>query len=386
MWKFKKKIWPKNKTSIPTGKFNHQGKLVTSPEDMKILLAKEYSERLRPRPEHPDMKHIFEVKKEVFEAKMKEAMDNKSPDWNMCELEDVLKHIGLNKARDPDGFDRNIFHNNCIGFNLKESVLIMFNNLKKEGKIPTFMKIANISTIPKSGSKYLLKNERGIFVLSAVRTILMRLLYTTRYEIINSHMSDSNVGGRQNINHIFVINGIIQETLSSKNNRRVTLKIYDYKQLFDSMNLEESLSNLFDSGMKDNTLALLYDANSNVRVKVKTSRGFTLEKKFQRIVLQGDTWAPTMAANQVDTFGKQLLEEEPDYLYKYKGKVNIGLLGMIDDLAGVSESGVKAKKLNAFINVKTAEKNLQFGPDKCHTMIISHKKTVHIEPNLFIDH
>ena len=63
MWKFKKKIWPQNKTSIPTGKFNHQGKLVTSPEDMKILLAKEYSERLRPRPEHPDMKHIFKVKK-----------------------------------------------------------------------------------------------------------------------------------------------------------------------------------------------------------------------------------------------------------------------------------------------------------------------------------
>ena len=148
------------------------------------------------------------------------------------------------------------------------------------------------------------------------------------------------------------------------------------------MNLEESLSDLFDSGMKDNTLALLYDANRNVRVKVKTSHGFTVEKKFPRIVLQGDTWAPTMAANQVDTFGKQLLEEEPDYLYKYKGKVNIGLLGMIDDLAGVSESGVKAKFLNAFINVKTAEKNLQFGPDKCRTMIRSHKKTAHVEPNL----
>ena len=64
-----------------------------------------------------------------------------------------------------------------------------------------------------------------------------------------------------------------------------------------------------------------------------------------------------MAANQVDSFGKQLLIEEPDYLYKYKGHVKIGLLGMIDDLAGVSESGVKAKKLNAFINVKTAEKS-----------------------------
>ena len=50
----------------------------------------------------------------------------------------------------------------------------------------------------------------------------------------------------------------------------------------------------------------------------------------------------TMSANQVDGFGKHLLKEEPDYIYKYKGYVPIGVLGMIDDLVGVSESGVKA--------------------------------------------
>ena len=47
----------------------------------------------------------------------------------------------------------------------------------------------------------------------------MRLLYNTKYETLNTNMSDSNVGGRKgksSINHIFVINGIIHETLSSK--------------------------------------------------------------------------------------------------------------------------------------------------------------------------
>ena len=93
-----------------------------------------------------------------------------------------------------------------------------------------------------------------------------------------------------------------------------------------------------------------------------------------------------MASNQVDTFGKQLLTEEPDYIYKYKGLVKVGLLGMVDDLAGVGESGVKATQLNAFINVKTAEKKLQFGPDTCHTLSIAHKKIKHIDPNLYIDY
>ena len=59
---------------------------------------------------------------------------------------------------------------------------------------------------------------------------------------------------------------------------------------------------------------------------------------------------------------------------------------MIDDVAGVSESGIKAKQLNAFINVKSAEKKLQFGPDKCNILTIAHKKSTVVENDLFIDH
>ena len=58
---------------------------------------------------------------------------------------------------------------------------------------------------------------------------------------------------------------------------------------------------------------------------------------------------------------------------------------MVDDLAGVSEHKVNAKQLNAFINVKTAEKKLQFGPDKCHTLTISHKSEAIAHEDLHID-
>ena len=138
------------------------------------------------------------------------------------------------------------------------------------------------------------------------------------------------------------------------------------------MDLKEAISDLYDSGMQDNSLVLLYEANQNINVKVKTAYGLSVENCFEQIVLQGDTWAPLMASNQVDKFGKILLEESPDYIYKYKGHVPVGILGMIDDVVGVSESGIKAKQLNAYINVKSAEKKLQFGHDKCHTLRIAH--------------
>ena len=55
--------------------------------------------------------------------------------------------------------------------------------------------------------------------------------------------------------------------------------------------------------MKDDTLALLYDANKNIKVQVKTPYGLSAENILEEIVLQGDTWGPLMASNQVDTFG-----------------------------------------------------------------------------------
>ena len=42
--------------------------------------------------------------------------------------------------------------------------------------------------------------------------------------------------------------------------------------------------------------------------------------------------------------------------------------------------------MNAFINIKTAEKKLQFGADKCHTLTISNKNVKPEETELYIDH
>ena len=59
-------------------------------------------------------------------------------------------------------------------------------------------------------------NDRGIFVVPIFRSILMRLIYRDNYDTIDRSMSDSQVGGRKkkNIrNHIWVINGIINDVL-----------------------------------------------------------------------------------------------------------------------------------------------------------------------------
>ena len=66
-----------------------------------------------------------------------------------------------------------------------------------------------------------------------------------------------------------------------------------------------------------------------------------------------------------------MLQEEPSYMYNFQGEVPIPLLGQVDDLIGVAEAGYKSSQLNSYINVKTADKDLQFGTDKCKVMLIS---------------
>ena len=81
-----------------------------------------------------------------------------------------------------------------------------------------------------------------------------------------------------------------------------------------------------------------------------------------------------------------MIKEEPDFIYRFKEEIPIPLLGQVDDLIGVAEAGVKTHQLNAFVNSKTANKDLQFGADKCKYMIVSKKKpeSFHI-PNIQVD-
>ena len=90
-----------------------------------------------------------------------------------------------------------MFKHGVIGEDLKASLLLMMNKLKKEGMIPVVMNISNITTVPKKGSSLLLSNQRGIFRVSVLRAILMRLIYNSKYPEIDKNISDCQMGGRK---------------------------------------------------------------------------------------------------------------------------------------------------------------------------------------------
>ena len=72
----------------------------------------------------------------------------------------------------------------------------------------------------------------------------------------------------------------------------------------------------------------------------------------------------------MDQINKQWESDPNNVKNLYRNSISVNILGMIDDLAGISTEGPNTTKLDAFINTKSGEKNLQFGISKCSSMVI----------------
>ena len=81
----------------------------------------------------------------------------------------------------------------------------------------------------------------------------------------------------------------------------------------------------------DDVFPLLFEANKKALVAVQTPGGLTERVVIPEIVMQGDVLAPLMSSLQVDTIGKECIEEGK-HLYFYKNIVPIPPLGLVDDL------------------------------------------------------
>ena len=124
--------------------------------------------------------------------------------------------------------------------------------------------------------------------------------------------------------------------------------------MFDAINLEQAANDIFDVGVDDDNLILLYKANKDVKMAINTPNGLTERQTIENVVLQGDTFGSILASVQVDSIAKEV--EETGLGYKYKDSLPVGMLGLVADLIGVTKAGFQSQHLNAVLNVKSAEK------------------------------
>ena len=384
VWTIKKKIFPKHKAALPVAVKNVNGRLMTSKSDIKKIYLETFSFRLRDRPIKEEYKNIKEITEELCQLRLSVTKNNKSENWTMGDLEKTLKQLKKNKSRDPEGLANELFRPDVAGNDLKESLLTMFNKMKESTFIPEFMRLKNITALYKgSGEMNNLANSRGIIVGSVFNSILMSLIYNGKYDVIDENMSDSQAGARRGKNirlHNWVLNSVINEAI--KNKLELDVIVCDYAEAFDSLWVDSICNDLYDSGVQDDQLNLIYEADRASLVGVKSPSGMTDREWVQKKVLQGEKLGPIKCGNSVDKIGKYCLENKT-YLHLYRNKVPVPPLSLLDDIIAIAKCGYKSVEMASYLNTQTNIRKLRFGVKKCFKL---HVGKDHIKcPELTID-
>ena len=372
VWKSMRKIFPKHEPPKPMALKDKAGKLITNHEHLKETALEAIVERLRKRPIHPEMKRLEKLKIKLAHMRLKLCRRKKSLPWTLKNMNQAIKSMKNKKCRDPEGLVNEILKPGVAGLDFQMSLLSLINQCKEQLEIPHMMRKVNIALIPKTGKKDIhnINNHRGIFLIHKYRSLILRMMLNDEYHKIDKHMSDSNVGGRKERgirDHLFIVNGVIHEHKDT--NEAISIQIFDFKSCFDSMWSEENVNDLYNAGMTNDRLALLHKINETNEISVKTAVGNSNVKIVKNIICQGDPWGSIECSCMVDSLGKESLKPELNP-YQYKGKVNVPLLGMVDDMLCISKSGPQTMQMNSFVNVRSAMKRLQFNSDKCHIMHI----------------
>ena len=112
-----------------------------------------------------------------------------------------------------------------------------------------------------------------MFRVSVIRSILDRLLYNSTYEVIDSNLTDGNVGARKRRgcrDNIFVLSAVNNSKLNGTS-EPIQLQVTDVQTCFDKMWLLQSTTNaLYNNGLRNDMLSLMYLQNRNVQFAVNS--------------------------------------------------------------------------------------------------------------------
>ena len=364
LWQLKKKL--SGKVNSPTAAvLNPQGKLVTSKEDIEKTTLEHYKKVLENRPIKEGLESYQKEREQLCKERIECAKREKTPDWKTENVKYVIKHLKKKKSRDPYGYSNELIQEG--GDDLVLAITKLMNNMKSQQIFPECLNPCNITSLfKKKGSTKDLNNYRGVFRVTVFRNILDKLIFNDEYENLDKQLTDSNVGGRKRRNirdHIFVINAIMNSIRNGSENS-CDITIYDIEKCFDSLWVQECINTMYENGLKNDKLVLLYEETRNARIAIKTSLGTTKQADIENIIMQGTVFGSIICTSVIDKLAK-IFYESPDIMYKYKGEVKVPILGMVDDVLGVNQCSKEVVASNATINSFMELNKLNLSSTKC---------------------
>ena len=288
LWKMKRKLCPQSRDA-PSAMKDAQGNLITSDKAILKRASEVYANRLKGNVIKAHLKTLETDTNDLCEIRIKLAKNNTSEPWSMSDLKEVLKNLGNDKCRDPEGMVNEIFKEAVAGSDLLEAVLKLMNMMKKKQEYPKILEKCNITSIHKKKSKKEFENYRGVFRVQILRSILDRLIYNDSYYTIDSTITDGNVGGRKSRSvrdNIFVISAVINSVKHGESGP-IQVQVMDAEKCFDKLWLQSCINALYEAGITNDHLNMLYIEKRNAQIAVKINDKLSSRISVQDVIMQG---------------------------------------------------------------------------------------------------
>jgi hypothetical protein len=230
------------------------------------------------------------------------------------------------------------------------------------------MELCNITSIYKNkGSHKDFDSYRGIFRVTVLRSILDRMIYNDNYWVIDKNLTDGNVGARKDRNvrdNIFVMNAISNSVINGQM-PPIQISVTDVKKCFDKLWLQSTINALYEAGLTNHTLNILYAENKNAEVAIKINGKLTKRVPVKDVVMQGSVWGSMKCTTTMDKLNKTMLKEDNlRYHYKNDHNIPIGVLGMVDDTVDIARCGSQSIQKNAVLNSFIENQRLELSKEK----------------------
>ena len=120
-----------------------------------------------------------------------------------------------------------------------------------------------------------------------------------------SHFQNGGMRGKGVVGNLFILRGIIDHAMYL--GKQLWITFYDIEKCFDSLWLEDCVNSLWENGIKNDLLSLIYFLNTKAHIVVKTPFG-QCEPFICSIVVTQSTVLGLVPNNcSIDKFSKEVL-------------------------------------------------------------------------------
>ena len=164
-------------------------------------------------------------------------------------------------------------------------------------------------------------NYRGVFRVTVFRSILDRLVYNDAYETIDKHITDGNVGARRERNirdNIFVVGALINSVITGGEDP-IQIQVMDVEKYFDKLWLESTTNALYEAGIKNELLNILYQENTHAKIAINMNGRLTERKLVKDVEMQGSVWGSIKCTTTLDRMNQYMRGNSQGVMRHYLG-------------------------------------------------------------------